>query len=252
MSTGRFVGRALVAGLCVAAATAIAAMLAGNFDDLHARIIATSLGFSVCSALAGAGDTARRRGRHEHRWVGIATIAASALAFVLLLPAVWIDDSADALWEAWGVALLLALCGSHASLVLAFRRPDDSDAVRLLVATSVATASFDTLVGTLALLEVFDDVDDAFARFVAVVLVVMLLSTALPPILRRLATVPSDATGRARPDVRPAAGGAAAPAALAETVDGIAARIDAAESLAQARAEAAALRDLADRVRAVR
>jgi hypothetical protein len=52
--------RALIAGLCVAAAAAIAALLTGDFSDTHARIVGTSLGFSFFTGLGAAGDSLRR------------------------------------------------------------------------------------------------------------------------------------------------------------------------------------------------
>src|SRR5437763_304047 len=78
-----------------------------------------------------------------------------------------------------------------------------SAALRALIAglcVAAATAAFDTLVGDVAVLGVVDDVSDAFVRVVAVVLVAMILSTALPPLIRRAAGLPArgsaDAFGR--------------------------------------------------------
>ena len=200
--------RALIAGLCLAAATAIVALLAGSFDDTHWRVIATSLGFSLFSAFAAAGDALRRGALGWRSALGAATAAASVAGFALLTLAVWFDDDAEGLWQAFGAVGLLALCGSHASLVLRAQRRDDTDLISALVWTSVATATFDTLVGVAAILGAAEDVGDAFARVVAVALVVMVLATAVPPLLRRAAGVPA----RPRHDAfgRPAAPGAAA------------------------------------------
>ena len=46
---------ALIAGLCLAAATAVVALVSGDFDDAHVRVIASSLGFGVFSSLGAAG-----------------------------------------------------------------------------------------------------------------------------------------------------------------------------------------------------
>src|SRR3954451_1112334 len=59
--------RGLIAGLCVAAATAIAARATGEFDDTHRGVIATSLGFSLFSAFGASGDALRRG---AGRWGG--------------------------------------------------------------------------------------------------------------------------------------------------------------------------------------
>src|SRR3954469_14823810 len=90
--------RGLIAGLCVAAATAIAALATGEFDDTHWRAIATSLGFSLFSAFGAAGEALRREARVRRRVLVAATAVAAAAAFALLVPAVWFGDDSDALW----------------------------------------------------------------------------------------------------------------------------------------------------------
>src|SRR5688500_6450499 len=80
---------ALVGGLSLAALVAVVALLTGEFGDTHARVVLTSLGFSIFTATASAGDVLRRRGAPQTSGIGIATTAVSALAFVLLLAALW-------------------------------------------------------------------------------------------------------------------------------------------------------------------
>ena len=46
---------ALVAALCVAALTAIGAVLTGDFDETDVRVIVSSVGFGVFSVAAGSG-----------------------------------------------------------------------------------------------------------------------------------------------------------------------------------------------------
>jgi hypothetical protein len=55
----RGLGWALVLSLCVAALTAIVAVLNGGFDDTDGRVIATSVGFGAFSALGAAGTSPR-------------------------------------------------------------------------------------------------------------------------------------------------------------------------------------------------
>src|SRR5829696_1507737 len=69
----RVAGWALVGGLSVAALTAIAALLAGDFGETEWRVIFSSLGFAIASAVAASGANsapARRwpaaRPRHRH------------------------------------------------------------------------------------------------------------------------------------------------------------------------------------------
>jgi hypothetical protein len=68
---------ALIAGLCLAAATAIAALVTGEFDDTHARVIGSSLGFGVFSALGAAGAGLWRDARGWRRGLGGVTAAAA-------------------------------------------------------------------------------------------------------------------------------------------------------------------------------
>lgn len=231
--------RALIAGLCVAAAAAIAALLTGDLSDTHARIVGTSLGFSLFTGLGAAGDTLRREASDWRVMVGAGTSALALIAFLLLALAIWLGDDAEGLWQAWGACGLAALCGSHASLVLRGQRPSDSRLVSLLVWTSIVTATFDTAVGVVWIISLVD-VEGDIVTLIGIVLVVTVLTTALPPIMRRLnrTPVPADAFGRR-----------VTAAELADELTAAAGRLDRAETPGDARREAAALRELADRAR---
>jgi FtsH-binding integral membrane protein len=230
--SARNVWRALGAGLIFAALVAILALLSGDFSDTHARVIGTSVGFSVFAGLAGAGDGVRRRREGATAAIGLGTVVVSGAAFLLLLVAIW-SDGADDVWKLWGSAALLALCGSHASLVLGARRRADTPTLDALVAASLATATLETLAGVVAIAGELD-FDGGAARAAAVVLVVMLLTTALQPILRRLGDVPVDAQR----------GEALTMERLAAEVQAAADRIERLDSR-----EAATLRELAGRAR---
>ena len=112
--------------------------------------------------------------------------------------AIWFGTESEALWQAWGSCRAVAPCGPRMwSLVLrGRRRPTARD--RCLVAVSLVTRRWTMLAGNVGVAELVDDVSDAVMRALGIVLVVMLLTTALPPILRRLArtTPPADAFGR--------------------------------------------------------
>lgn len=245
----RLTVRALVAGLCVAAATAIAALASGDFDDTHWRVIATSLGFSVFSALGASGNALWRQADDWRVAIGATTAATALIAFMSLILVVWLNDDGEALWRAFGIAGLLALWGSHASLVLRVQRRDDPPLMSALVWTSIATAAFDMLVADVAILAIVDDVSEGFVRLAAVVLVIMVLSTALPPLLRRTA----GSQARAVPDAfgRPASapGTKLTMASLADELVAAASRLDAIKTPADVRREADSLRDLAARAR---
>jgi hypothetical protein len=238
---------ALIAGLCLAAATAVAALVSGDFDDTHARVIASSLGFGVFSSFGAAGAGLWRDVQGWPRGLGGTTAAAALLAYALLIAALWLSDDEDGVWRAFGVAGLLALWGSHASLVLRARRRDDPPLVTALVWISIVGGAFDMLVADAALVEFAEEVEEGPARVTAAVLVAVILATALPPLIRRfsgLKDAPSrDAFGRRGEDRELTV------ADLADELSAVASRLDGAGSPADARREAAALRELAARAR---
>ena len=147
-SVRRALSWALVGALCVAAITAIAAITTGDFDDTDWRVIGTSLGFAIFSATAASGASLRFRGSESLRILGSATMALSAVAFVLLLVAVW-NDGADDAWRWFGSAGLAALACSHLSLVSGALRGTDSAAVRSLSTASMGLGVIDAFFGIL-------------------------------------------------------------------------------------------------------
>ena len=197
----RTLGWALVAALTAAALTAIGALVGGSFDDTDWRVLGSSLGFALFSATAASGASARLRPSSLLELLGTVAAGASIVAFALLVGGLWIDDEADGVWRAFGCAGILAVAASHACLVLGARRQSDSETVRTLVAISLVAAAVDTtalIVPIIGLAE-FDD-DGSAPQLIAVCLVVLVLTTVLPPILRRLAPASAtEAPTRSRP-----------------------------------------------------
>jgi hypothetical protein len=197
----RALGWALVAGLCVAALTACVALLSGSFDDTDAKVVFSSLGFAIFSAFAAAGATLRavRGGREEA--LGTLTAALGVAAFLALLVALWVDWSNEELWRLWGILAILALAGSHASVVLKGRRPTDTEAVRALAGASLVLGVLDAFLGELPLLNVVDEelLTDT-AQVFGVLLVLLVLTTALAPIVRRLGAPAAAAPTAPPPD----------------------------------------------------
>ena len=70
----RFAGRALAAGLCVAAGAAVLALLTGSFGDTETRVILSSIGFAVASATSSSGAAARNRPSERLHMLGSATV----------------------------------------------------------------------------------------------------------------------------------------------------------------------------------
>jgi hypothetical protein len=208
MSVGRILGWVLVGGLVVAALAASAAIVEGSFDEDDWKVIGTSLGFSVYGALAAAGASLRTRASEAKRQLGTVTMVLAGVAFVFLLAWVWPEpNESEDLVRAWGVASLAALAASHACIVTAARRPCDTGAVSLLATTSIVLGMLDAALAILPIVELLDPGDGA-AELFAVLVIALVLTTVLPPIMRRLG----------RSDVAPAASRSAA-------VDGRAVRL---------------------------
>jgi hypothetical protein len=237
-SIRRTLGWALVVSLCVAAATACVALLTGSFDDTDWRVIGTSLGFAAFSSTAAAGAGARLDASDAGRIVGMLTVAASGLAFVLLLLVVWPDDQGEGLWRAWGCAAISALAGSHASLVLRARRREDSGTISLLVTASLFTGGLDWFLGFLPLAGI-GGVGEGYGRLLGVLTVLMLLTTGLQPIMRRL----ERDRPASEPAVSPRGHLAAEVIAAADRIDAIADRPEVSRECARLRALARSLSD---------
>jgi hypothetical protein len=189
----RWVGWTLVVTLCIAAFTAIVAILSGEFDEDDWRVIGASLGFGVFSALGASGASLRLRASERLRALGLATLLLAAASYVVLLAALFVGDDDEGSWQLFGILSLGAFSASHACVVVGAMRDTDGAAVRSIAITSIVLSVVDSGIGILAIAGTFENMDDpeAFVRFVAVLVVLLLLTTALPPIMRRLQTQPA-------------------------------------------------------------
>ncbi len=204
----RTAGRALAAGLTVAALTAVVALLTGSFEDTEIRVILTSIGFAITSATASVGAAQRFGPTRALRAVGTATALLSGVTFVLLALGLWTGDwGSEGIWRAFGCTGVLAVAGAHACLVLGARRSTDGEGIRLLVLASVGLAILDT-VGVLLPISGLTGTGD-LAQLFAATLVLLVLTSVLPPILRRTqrlsATAPQNQIQRFAGEVEAAA-----------------------------------------------
>jgi O-antigen/teichoic acid export membrane protein len=166
--------------------------------------------------------------------LGVFTVAAVAIAWVLLLVLLWGNDADEALERAWGVAAIAALASSHASVVLRATRATDTPAISALSTCSIALGTLVAAAAALATVEAFElDEDDPAVRVLAIAVVLLLLTTTLPVVLRRLS---------------PPRTAAARPAALERLADEVVAateRIEQLDDRDAVRAECRRLRELA-------
>lgn len=187
-SVVRHGARVLAAGLCLAAAVAIWALVVGRFDDTSVRVLLTGLVASFCTLGGLAGSTALPLGSRSRR-LGEMTIALSQVTFALALALIWIPDATDGetLTRAIGVTSVLALAGAHASLLLSRLRGSDARAVRRLSQAAIACASSAALLVSGVFVVSEGPVASGVWRLVGVLVVLAVLNTLLVPLARKVA-----------------------------------------------------------------
>jgi hypothetical protein len=186
----RLAGWALVAGLVGAAAWAVVVLLNQSVNETDARVVLTSLGFAAASTTGASGIAAMLRPSRGLRVLGVATIACSVTAFALFTVIVWkvtfVWNVPEWVWRAAACSAVLAITLGHASLMLRGRRPTDSAVVEIVTFLSLAFGAIDAGGALLPLAEIVDDVDESWARILGSVLVLLIATTILAPLLRRL------------------------------------------------------------------
>ncbi len=177
----------IAAGLCLAAAVAIWALLTGSFDDTSLRVLLSGLAAALCTLGGLAGAAALRRGGYESR-VGEVTVGLSQATLLLALAWIWIPGAtdSDAVARAIGVTSVLMLAGAHASLLLARLRHGDTRTVRALTRAAIMCATSAALLvgGLFASAE--GQVATGVWRLLGVLVVLALLNTMLVPLARRV------------------------------------------------------------------
>ena len=191
----RFAARALAGGLSLAALVAILALLTGDLSDTDGKVILTSIGFALCSATGSSGAAARLRGLDL---LGGVTLVASVAAFALLVAGLWTGDwGSEGIWRSFGCVGVVGLAGSHACVMLGARRRDDTKTVRRITTAALWLGAIDAF-GALLPISGLSDTDEVWGRLFGASLVLLVLASVLPPILRRAqpAGVPGRGNGR--------------------------------------------------------
>ena len=184
----------LAAGLCLAAAVAIWALLTGSFDGTSVRILLTGLAAALCTVGGLAGSTALGLTGPDRR-AGEMTIGLSQLSLLLALVLIWAPGAADGvtLPRALGVTSALTLAGAHASLLLARRRPRDRRVVVALTHAAIACAISSALLVSGLFASSLVPVPAVVWRLLGVLVVLALLTTLLVPLARRITRDRGDA-----------------------------------------------------------
>lgn len=186
----------LAAGLCLAAAGAIWALITGSFDDTSVRVLLTGLAAALCTLGGLAGSTALGL-KSPDRGLGEVTIGLSQLTLLLVLVLVWIPDATDSetLARTLGITSVLMLGGAHASLLLAGLRRSDTRTVHRLTQAGIVCATSASLLVSCIFVASDGPIALGVWRLLGVLVVLALLNTLLVPLARKLTRVLQHPTG---------------------------------------------------------
>jgi MFS family permease len=179
--------RVLAAGMCLTAAVAIWALIAGRFDDTSGRVLLTGLAAALCTLGGLAGSTAlplEDRGRRA----GKLTIGLSQLVLLLTLALIWIPGAAndDTLRQSLGISGVLMLAGAHASLLLSWLSELDTRTVDRLRYGAIVCGSSAALLLSGVIAASDGPVASGIWRLLGVLVVLAVLNTLLIPLARRI------------------------------------------------------------------
>jgi hypothetical protein len=173
---------ATVTALSVTALIAIVALLAGDFGDTELRIMGTTAGFGLCALIATRGTALLDLNRYAT--LARAVIGLSALAFLIELWVVWVDDDSEAGWKSYVCAIALAVALGQIAGMIARRRDTDPPALRVIAWGAGVCAIVLAAMGCFAALA---EVDSAgYYQAFGVVVVLDILGVVLQPVVRRL------------------------------------------------------------------
>jgi hypothetical protein len=132
----------------------------------------------------------------RHRDLGWTVVALSALAFLLEVKVVWIDEGdSEVTWKALAITAGLAGALGQIATSLARRRPTDPPSLRPL---SWAAGACALTVEALIAFAAIEEVDDGdYYRFLGAVFILDVLLVALESVVRRLGARPAIPAGHA-------------------------------------------------------
>ena len=195
--------------LCGCALVAIVLILSGSeVDETSARVLGTVASLAAASLMGSACLVLVRR-RAPLAAFGYLGILVVAVALALTVGLIWELGDDSGLARPFGVAVVLAVALAHASLLLAYEREGESEAVR---GVRLATLGAMAILVTLLCVEIVSPGEDVSWRAVGVFAVLYLLGTLLLPLMRA-GTRPSQAVGPAVPEA-----GAVSATRLDETI----------------------------------
>ena len=171
--------RGFVGFLSLTALVAVVTVLVGNFGDLQFKILASSFSVSITSICVMSGAVfMESRGP---RWLGVLGIAIALLGLVLINLGLWFQPGNWTYWKVVFVFIVVSLGLAHGFLL---QLPSMNLAHRWVQPLSAISIAL--LVALISGALIFDLSGDWLWRAMTVVAIVVVLCSALIPILLRL------------------------------------------------------------------
>jgi hypothetical protein len=175
----------LAAGLCIAAAVAIAVVLTIDGDETGTKIGFTAFALLLFGLTAAASTSVTERGGVW--WLAWGCVAVSIAGFVVTTVMVWSAGEpfeSEGVEKAFGSLLVAALALAQLSLLARPREVDSRRVAFVVMGARIAALLLAAMLIGAILGEVSDE---TYYRWVSVAWVLWLLGTALVPLSRRLA-----------------------------------------------------------------
>lgn len=181
--------KSFVGFLSLTALIAIVSVLAGEFGETQAKILATSFTVSAASicSMACAAFIEKRGGRR----LGTAGIGAAALAAALLIAGVWAEVDSEYYWKTVVTAIVVALAIAHTFLLHLPKLADRFDWAQ------PASAALIGLLGAMVIAAAWGEIDEeGYYRLLTVVSILVVLFTLLVPVFWRIGRGETDTRRR--------------------------------------------------------
>jgi hypothetical protein len=171
--------RGFVGFLILTALIAVATVLIGNFGELQFKILTSSFSVSIASICAMSGAVfMESRGP---RWLGVLGILVALIGLLLVNIGLWFEPGSWTYWKFVFVFVVVSLGLAHGFLL---QLPNLNPAYRWVQPLSAFSIALLVLLISAAL--IFDLSGDWLWRSMTVVAIVVVLCSALIPILLRL------------------------------------------------------------------
>lgn len=180
----RLLLRALIASLCATALVAILDIGLGRFADTDWRAVLTAGALALYSLIALlATNTADDSPRFA-----LATFVTCSVGLLLAALSFWLPGEEHVALHrwAWG-ALFVALSEGQAALLLARRRPSDSELVRGILTATLVLIAVVALMAAVDVIALHDSgTSQGYVRLMGIAFVLDILGCVLMPILRKV------------------------------------------------------------------